>query len=162
MTYHSRVDSSGGVSVVSRESTAPLNTADTLMTPPIAQQAPSHPRRLSHGNEGLLLMRPLEPTVLTPSSPPDTSRRSLQSTGTSPPTTSGQSYFPLRVTNADDTEAGSSRGVPTGFGSHKRDKSSSQSPVVVHVDGGRVASGSQTKNVETKDVDDDAPPAYMK
>jgi len=136
----------------------PLNARDSLMSPPLAQQAPSHPRRISHGNDGLLLMRPLEPTITqTLASTTDNSRRSLQSSAPGSPTTPRQIYFPLRVTNADETEAGPSQGAVLHPTSPKRgERKSSQSPVLVHVDGGRLAEGS------TKDIMDDAPPAYRK
>jgi hypothetical protein len=158
MTQHSRVDSSGGVSVVSRESTVPLNGAEPLTTPPdVHRSPPSHPRTLSQGSEGLLLMRPLEPTVQG-NMPSDPRRQSIQSAGS--PTTPRQTFFSLHVTNADDTEAGSSRGQLEQLeqhGSPKRDRRGSlRTPVIIHVDGGRIEEGTGPRPPQ------EAPPAYTK
>jgi len=158
MTQHSRIDSSGGVSIISRESMVPLNGAESITTPPDVHRSPiSHPRTFSQGSEGLMLIRPLEPAVES-NAQPDYRRESVQSAGS--PTTPRQAVFPLRVTNADDIiEGGSSQGQIEQHSSSKRAQlNSTQSPIIIHVDGGRIEEGSGTLPPPPRD----APPAYTK
>jgi hypothetical protein len=150
MTYHSRVNSSAGVSVVSRESTVPLTTGDSLMAlPPDVHRPSGHSRRPSQGSEPLLLMRPLDPQ---PSSSADAARRSIPSITAGSPTSPRQTFFPLRIANADEGDGGPSFGLSEQPVSPKRmQKQSNQSPVIVHTDGGRMEA-----------TPGDEPPAYRK
>lgn len=149
------------MSVVSKESSVPLTVGDSLVPQDIRRPSP-HSRNSSHASDGLLLMRPLEP-VLQGGTLPNTGKKSIHSSPPASPTSPQQSYLPLRVTNVDETEIGSTHGDASNVGQSKRTRhESAQSPVLVHLDGGRLASGSGGRSDPEADAPDENPPAYSK